>query len=272
MVGIFGRLLMTVFRASDEHRPTLDARALADAALIEAMRRGDDGALREFLVRFEPLLEHHAHRLGASGEERDDLVGETLEDTALALLAPNGTAPRSVPAYLVRALRNRIFNTRRAARGVLRVRESADRGAANADDALCSESSQRASAGPAWEPPRPSRAVAALASALFDDLGDDDRLLLVWVSHHVPYREIASWLGIGYAAVGKRVERLRTRLRARADLHLVSCSDAERRVLSTLFTRAGPLAARMPPFRADSSAARAHAHEGHRGSSSGSDQ
>jgi DNA-directed RNA polymerase specialized sigma24 family protein len=155
--------------------------------------------------------------------------------------------PRSLPAYLVASLRNRLFNARRSSGAVRRVREAALRDGPTAADALCSESSQRASAGPAWEPPRPSRAVASLASALLDALNDDERLLLVWVSHHVPYREIAEWLGIGYAAVGKRVERLRSRLRARADLHLASSSDAERRVLETLFTRAGPLAVRMPP-------------------------
>jgi RNA polymerase sigma factor (sigma-70 family) len=222
------------------------ARALGDTALVDAMRRGETGALREFLLRFEPLLEHHAHRLGASGGERDDLVGETLEDAALALVVPNATTPRSLPAWLVTSLRNRLFNARRSASGVRRVRETALREGPTADDALCSESSQRDSAGPGWEPPRPSRAVAALATVLLAELTDEERLLLVWVSHHVPYREIAAWLGIGYAAVGKRVERLRARLRAKADVHLASSSDAERRVLETLFTRAGALAVRMP--------------------------
>jgi len=238
---------MSAARNFGDDRPSSAARALGDAALVEAMRQGDPSALREFLLRFEPLLEHHAHRLGASGGERDDLVGDTLEDAALALVVPNAATPRSVPAYLVTSLRNRIFNSRRAATGPRRVRESALGDRPSADDALCSESSQRASAGPGWEPPRPSRAVASLATVLLDDLPDDDRLLLVWVSHHVPYREIAAWLGIGYAAVGKRVERLRTRLRARADLHLAASTDADRRVLETLFTRAGPLATRMPP-------------------------
>lgn len=238
---------MSSHRDPDAEGAGATVRALGDAALVEAMRRGDTTALREFLLRFEPLLEHHAHRLGASGGERDDLVGDTLEDAALALVAPNATTPRSLPAYLVTSLRNRILNTRRATGGVRRVRESALGDRPTAADALCSESSLRASAGPGWEPPRPSRAVASLASALLDDLSEDERLLLVWVSHHVPYREIAAWLGVGYAAVGKRVERLRTRLRARADRHLASSSDDERRVLETLFTRAGPLAARMPP-------------------------
>ena len=238
---------MTAPWRSGDERPANTARALGDGALVEAMRRGDTSALREFLLRFEPLLDHHAHRLGASGGERDDLVGETLEDAALALVVPNAATPRSLPAYLVASLRNRILNSRRTAGGARRVRESALGDRPSAGDALCSESSQRASAGPGWEPPRPSRAVASLASALLDDLSDDERLLLVWVSHHVPYREIASWLGIGYAAVGKRVERLRARLRARADLHLAASSDAERRALETLFTRAGPLAPRMPP-------------------------
>lgn len=227
--------------------PTSAARALSDAALVDAMRRGDTAALREFLLRFEPLLEHHAHRLGASGGERDDLVGDTLEDAALALVVPNATTPRSLPAYLVASLRNRMLNSRRATGGARRVRESALGDRASADDALCSESSQRASAGPGWEPPRPSRAVASLAAALLDELSEDDRLLLVWVSHHVPYREIAAWLGVGYAVVGKRVERLRARLRLRADRHLAASSDAERRVLDTLFTRATPLTARVPP-------------------------
>lgn len=238
---------MSAARHSSDDRPASAARALGDAALIEAMRHGDPSALREFLLRYEPLLEHHAHRLGISGGERDDLVGDTLEDAALSLIVPNTSMPRSLPAYLVTSLRNRIYNNRRATAAPRRVREAALGGRPSADDALCSESSQRASAGPAWEPPRPSRAVASLAAALLDDLTDDDRLLLVWVSHHVPYREIASWLGIGYAAVGKRVERLRARLRARADVHLAASSDAERHVLETLFTRGGSLAARMPP-------------------------
>lgn len=246
---------MSLARRWGEERQPSAARALGDAALVDAMRRGDASALREFLLRFEPLLEHHAHRLGASGIERDDLVGETLEDAALALVAPNATTPRSLPAYLVAALRNRLLNARRGARGaaVARVREPSAREAMPSDEGLCSESSLRASAGPGWEPPRPSRPVAALASALFDDLSEDERVLLVWVSHHVPYREIAQWLGVGYAAVGKRVERLRARLRARADVHLASLNDADRAAVEALFTRAGSPTSRFsihPPPRA----------------------
>jgi DNA-directed RNA polymerase specialized sigma24 family protein len=234
-------------RGARGDRPATAARALGDTALVEAMRHGDTVALREFLIRFEVLLEHHAHRLGASGGDRDDLVGETLEDAALALLVPNAATPRSLPAYLVASLRNRILNRRRAAGTIRRVRESTLTDRPTAEDALCSESTQRASAGPSWEPPRPSRAVASLASALLDDLGEDEQLLLIWISNHVAYRDIADWLGVGYAAVGKRVERLRARLRARAELHIAASSDSERRVLETLFTRVGPLAARMPP-------------------------
>lgn len=239
---------MSAARRPGGERHLAAARALGDAALLDAMRQGDSTALREFLLRFEPLLEHHAHRLGASGAERDDLVGETLEDAALALVAPNAPTPRSIPAYLVAALRNRLLNARRGARGraIARVREPLAREAALADEGICSESTLRASAGPGWEPPRPSRPVAALAAALLDDLSDDERVLLVWVSHHVPYREIAQWLGLGYAAVGKRVERLRARLRARADLHLATLGDADRLALETLFTRGAHHGARFP--------------------------
>jgi DNA-directed RNA polymerase specialized sigma24 family protein len=225
--------------ASDANNRRRSMRALGDAALVEEMRCGNETAFREFIVRFEDQLDRHARRLGYVGTERTTLVAETLDDAALAVIAPGRRTPRSLPAYLVTALRNRARNEWRSGVRAL-VREGrADRDPERDNDLplACSEGSLRASVGPSWEPPAPSPAVASLAAALVSDLSDEDRELLTWLSHHVPYREIAAWLGVGYAAVGKRVERLRGRMRARAAAHLAIVSTSERVALESLLTR-----------------------------------
>ncbi len=238
-------VLMSLGPLPDRRTDTLHA--LGDRALVDAMRAGDSLAIREFFLRFEGVLEAHAQRFGVSGGERDDAVGETLEDAAMALLAPNAPVPRSIPGNLVTALRHRLLNAQRGSRrAAARARDPGAPAEYSVDAALCSESTLRASAGPAWEPPRPSRVVASLVETLFADLSEEDRALLVWVSRHVSYRDIAQWLGIGYAAVGKRVERLRTRLRARAELHLASLDNAGRLAVETLLGRGAPSPIRHP--------------------------
>ena len=243
--------------ASDAKNARRSMRALGDAGLVEEMRLGDEKAFGEFIVRFDDLLDRHARRLGYVGAERKTLVAETLDDSALALIAPGRRTPRSLPAYLVTALRNRVRNERRSGARA-RVREGrADHDLECYDDLplSCSEGSLRASAGGSWEPPAPSPAVASLAAALVSELTDEERELLTWLSHHVPYREIAAWLDVGYAAVGKRVERLRGRMRARAAAHLASVSTSERVALESLLargavpTRLGAPTAALAPIR-----------------------
>jgi len=223
---------------------------LGDAALVEEMGCGAEAAFREFIIRFEDQLDRHARRLGYAGVERRTIVAETLDDAALALIVPGRPTPRSLPAYLVTALRNRVRNERRSdARS--RVREGrADRDPGRDYDVpvACSEGSLRASAGPSWEPPAPSPAVTGLAAALVSELTGGELDLLVWVSHHVPYREIAAWLGVGYAAIGKRVERLRGRMRARAASYLATVSANERAALESLLAR-GAVPGRLEPPR-----------------------
>lgn len=210
-------------------------RALGDAALVEEMRRGNEMAFREFIVRFEEQLGRHARRLGYVDAERRTIVAETLDDAALTLIAPGRPTPRSLPTYLVTALRNRVRNERRSGARA-RVREGlADRG--DQRPLACSEGSLQASAGPSWEPPTPSPAVAGLCAALVGAMTDDELRLLSWVSHHIAYREIAAWIGIGYAAVGKRVERLRARMSARATAYLATVSTSERAALESLLAR-----------------------------------
>ena len=214
-------------------------RALGDAALVDVMRRGEESAFREFIVRFERQLDEYARRLGLAGGERRTVVSETLDDAALTLIIPGRPTPRSLPAYLITALRNRLRND---ARGGARARVREERATHDTGDGgwgslLCSEGALRDSAGPAWEPSTASPALVALSTALVNDLTEEERVLLVWVSHHVPYREIAAWLDVGYATVGKRVERLRARLRARAELHLASLPEAERANMRALLAR-----------------------------------
>lgn len=229
----------------------MSMRALGDAALLEAMRRGEEAAFREFIVRFERQLDLHARRLGLVGGERRTIVAETLDDAALTLIIPGRATPRSLPAYLVIALRNRLRNElRNRTRSRVREEHSGDAAAEDTDGSLLySEGTRRDSAGPAWEPAITSPTVVALSAALVGDLTEEERVLLVWVSHHVPYREIAAWLDVGYAAVGKRVERLRARLRARAEQHLESLPDAERAKLLVLLARGG-VSGRLDPVPA----------------------
>jgi hypothetical protein len=100
-----------------------------------------------------------------------------------------------------------------------------------------------------WESQPAPSAAADFALALVNELSDDELQLLVWVSHHVPYRDIAAWFGIGYAAVGKRVERLRGRMRARAAVILATLGVRERAAIESLIAR-GAIPGRLEPLPA----------------------
>lgn len=219
------------------------ARALGDDALVVAMRSGDEAALREFLLRFHALLVHHAEKLRVEPAEREDLVVDVLEDAALRLTAPVAPLPRSLAKYLVKSLRNRWFTSCRASvRGDRIARDHAEYPLSSGDATLAllvSEGSLRAASGPWGEEPTTRDALARLSDALVAVLTAEELQLMVWTSNFIPYREIGSWLNVGYAAVGKRIERLRTRLRTYAAAYASTLSDAEREQLARFFHRAG---------------------------------
>ncbi|HET6578414.1 MAG TPA: hypothetical protein VFG66_08830, partial [Gemmatimonadales bacterium] len=77
-----------------------------------------------------------------------------------------------------------------------------------------------------------------LAAALEAPLGEEDRLLAVWVSHCVPRHEIAGWLGISPKAAAKRIERLRGRMQLAALRYIEGVDGNERRELLTFLGRA----------------------------------
>jgi DNA-directed RNA polymerase specialized sigma24 family protein len=226
--------------------------AMGDPALVAALRCEDEGALREFFLRFRPALELAARHLRVDPGERDALVDDCLADVAVHLITSDAPPPRSLPAYLARSLRNRVLNG-------LRSRDRAERrlgdGPVEPSDgavaACCSEHAVRSSAGPIHAAPL-SAALERLAAALEAPLTEEDRLLAVWMSHLVPPAEIATWLGIAPKTAAKRIERLRERLQLAALRHLEATDGDERRELLIFLDRAalapGP-AARLAAAR-----------------------
>jgi len=220
------------WRAVVERRP-----GMGDGALVAALRCEDEGALREFFLRFRPDLRAAAGRLGVDPGERDALVDDCLADVAVHFITSGAPAPHSLAAYLARSLRNRVLNDRRAcARAERRRREEP----MHADEPLAAGSSQHsasASSGPS-DGPTLAPALQRLAIALEAPLTDEERLLVVWMSRLVPHAEIAAWLGITRKAAAKRIERLRERLQLAAFAYLEHVESDERRELLIFLDRA----------------------------------
>jgi DNA-directed RNA polymerase specialized sigma24 family protein len=223
--------------------------AMGDPALVAALRCEDEGAVREFYLRFRPMLRRAAGRLGVDPGERDTVVDDCLADVAVHLITSSTPPPRSLPAYLARSLRNRVLNGARA-RARIRVARPDQADPTEAELAGSSEHARRASGEAGAAPISP--ALERLAAALERTLTDDERLLAVWMSHCAPQRDIAIWLGIAHKAAAKRIERLRERLQLAALRHLETTDGDERLELLTFLGRAalapGP-AARLATVR-----------------------
>jgi RNA polymerase sigma factor (sigma-70 family) len=209
---------------------------MGDGALVAALRCEDEGALREFFLRFRPGLLHVARRLGVDPGEQDALVDDCLADVAVHLITSAEPPPRALPGYLARSLRNRFLNQRRARtraeqRAAGEGEEDADALAAGA-----SEHSLRAGAPP--DTPALSPALQRLADVLEAPLTGDERLLVIWMSRLVPHAEIAGWLGIPPKTAAKRIERLRERLQLAAFAYLERVGGDERRELLEFLDRA----------------------------------
>ena len=223
--------------------------AMGDHALLAALRCQDERALREYFVRFRPGLVRAARRLEVESGELDALVDDVLADVAVHLITSDAAAPRSLPAYLARSLRNRVLNQ-------VRSRDRAER--LLLEEAGLSEAS---SAGAADDGPPLSPALQRLAAALEAPLGAEDRLLAVWMSHCVPRPEFAAWLGITSKAAAKRIERLRERLQHAALEYVEETDGAERRELLAFLGRAALAPMPAARFAAARAAPEGTAHE-----------
>lgn len=194
---------------------------MTDTELLAAIRREEPAAIAELYRRFAPLLRGSARAW--PGVDGDALVEEVIADVALALMRPTATAPRSLAAYLLVALRHRAAAVQRA---------EGDRAAAEGG---CAREYHPADGEPA--PLHP--VLARLAAQLDASLDDQERLLLAWVAERVPMRTVAGWLGIGYDAALKRASRLRARLHASALAHIAALPPEDRRVADAFLGRAG---------------------------------
>jgi RNA polymerase sigma factor (sigma-70 family) len=222
---------------------------MSDAELVRAMREGSYEALREFYLRFEPLLARYAARAGVLCGSWEEDAHDVLGAVVLSLVERGSRAKeresvRDTHAYIQRAFRNHLLDARRS----FARREQRDtRATSSADEtgermalASCSEGSVRASGGAgAGGAIGPSPAIARLAATLDAELSPEERQMLTWVSNAVPMREIAKWLGIGYSAAKVRLSRTRSRLRERALRHVNECTGAEREELIELLRRSG---------------------------------
>ena len=216
-------------------------RALSDAALVDAMRGTDELALGEFVDRFRPLLEHFARRTGIPRWEWGTCITEVLDDVALKVAAGQVKLPASLGGYLVCAVRHRHVELRRsAARRDRHYSSASDTSTAeHVVVSLCSESTLRASEGPACSDAVGSAALARLATILRAELSEDEVLLLAWRGSGVPHRQVAVWLGITYAAAAKRIARLSQRLRAIVWLRMESLPSEDRAEIARFLRRVG---------------------------------
>ena len=226
-----------------ESAATTRYRALADAALIAAMRDGTAEAWFEFDARFRPLLEHYARRIGIPRWEASVCITEVLDDEALALVDGARGIPQHFSAYLVRALRNRFLELKRAAERRRRHHASAADGHAEHEGVhvgVMSEHARRSSEAPRVSEERtPALGVARLGMLLSAKLTPDERQMLAWVAESVPQRVIAEWLGISREATKKRISRLCRRLRAASEALVRELPPNEQREIYTLLRRAG---------------------------------
>jgi DNA-directed RNA polymerase specialized sigma24 family protein len=225
---------------------------MGEGALVAALRCEDDGALREYFLRFRPELLQAARRLDVDPGERDALVDDCLADVAVHLISSNAPAPRSLAAYLIRSLRNRVLNDRRSRTRAERRMLAEPLPGEEPVAAGSSQHTARSSSGPS-DGPALSPALQRLAAALEDPLTGEERLLVVWMSRLVPCAEIARWLGIRPKAAAKRIERLRERLQLAAFTYLERVESDERRELLIFLDRASLAprpAARLATIRA----------------------
>ena len=213
----------------------------SDIELLTGIRRNELRALREFVVRYEPVLLDQARRLSVSPSDRKMIVTGFLDDILVKLASGKAEAPRSLTAFVITSFRNCVIDLHREA--TVRERHARSEEEAIGTEyvvrATCSEFMLRAARGNGDDEESSSVAAARLVHVLLDGCSSDERQLLVWSAHRVPLRECAAWLGIGYDAAKQKLSRLRARLVRDSITHVSSLADPDRRELSRLLRRAG---------------------------------
>ena len=219
------------------------ADGLEDAALVEAMRRGDEEAYRSFFFRFAPLIGFFARVYRIPRAERTTVVTDFLEDMALRLSQRTVAVPRVVSAYLIASFKHRLHNRVRAEHTRARVSEelAAEVGASSQRVVYgaSSEHAIHAASGALWDEGSHDEVLERLALVLDNELSAEERRIMTWLGRRVPQRDIAKWLGVSHGALRTRVMRLRARLRVVALIHVESLIDEERAQIEGFLRRVG---------------------------------
>lgn len=226
---------------SSEDRAQCSARRQADIKLLTGVRRNETRALRDFALRFQPILLDQARRLGVGESDRGTIVTGFLDDILVRLADSAATAPRSLVAFVIASFRNRVTDLHREAATRERHSRSQEEivGAEHVVRATCSEFMLRAAhGGDPGDGSSPSASVA-LIRALLDGCSLQERQLLVWSAHRVPLRDCAAWLGISYDSTKQRLSRLRARLVRETVACLPALPVSDRAEISRLLRRAG---------------------------------
>lgn len=235
-------------RSYVEHRRHVQR--LDDHALVLAMRADDEVAWHEFVARARAVLT----AVMLNDSLGDDTVGDLVTQVGLHLARPDAPIPTRLAAYLVRAAvrarRQRARNaSRRHAWHVRAVREDVSLALPDGYDvagSLFSEYARRA-AGVRDERPASDPVVRALVARLVADVTPVDVQILTWNAEGVPHRQIAEWVGLSYAAVAKRVQRLLHRLAKRGDALLADATPADRAALARVLRAPRTLRATPDP-------------------------
>jgi DNA-binding CsgD family transcriptional regulator len=214
-------------------------REVSDAALVAAVRRGEVNAIDEFLERFQEIVMSQAKLLRIPRAEWRSWTSELLCDVVVGLISTTQGSPRSIPAYLIAAARNKHRAVQREwSIHHMRIAERATQtgGEERVLEAACSAASVRATYAPDWEPAPLPPVLDRLVSAMGHALGPDERRLLSWVAQRTSFTTIARMLGEQRSTVVKRVTRLRARL-IDAALRFGTSLDAKERGQLVRFLR-----------------------------------
>lgn len=222
-------------------RPKVNYAELGDADLIDAMRASDSRAVVEFIIRHQRLLFERARLAGIRRQDCEDHIIEVVEEVAILIVTHRIRPTKALGAYVAKSFFNRLADIAEDAKRRRRVvRENAEDAPGQGERAmlgLVSEDAIRSSHGPDWECVPLSEPLLRLAGMIEEGLSAEDEQLLAWHSRYIPLREIASWLGMSYAAAAQRSWRLRERLREAARQYTLSLSPKERRELANFFDR-----------------------------------
>lgn len=226
----------------DPTRDCADERGSAqqrDLRLLLGIREGDSTALRAFVKRFRPLLLDQARRLHVADGERVTIVTSFLDDILISLARL--TPPKALSSYVVTSFRNCIAAMHRHESMLERQAEAhaEELGAERVVGGSCSEFMLRSvGALEVGEAPQPIPG-AALLNALLKSCTVEEKQLLVWISHRVPLRDCAGWLGISYDSAKQRVSRLRARLKCESAVFISNSPADKREALVRILARGG---------------------------------